>query len=163
MAEPEPGRSDLADLRNERTFPSFADCPEREISLDFYHVIDDKFLQPKYHWCLLAEITQVEKSFGPDILILKDRAGVELPMLLSIRRKYYDVRTRLEDGGYKRLHFRVGRCIAILYPIRHDFLSGDVGLRLAVESWAKVSSDNTKLGHADISGDSMFAGEVART
>lgn len=144
MAKPELGRGDMADFRNEHTFPNFANCPGREVDLNFYDVIDDNVLKPKYHWCLLAEIVRVKVTAGPDVLILRDKTGLELPMLLSIPQRYYDVETIPEKADNTKHRFRAGKCVAILYPIQHNFLSGDVGIRLAVESWAKVGSHHVE-------------------
>jgi len=144
MAQAEPTESNVADLRNERNFPTFANCPEREVDLKFFDVIDDEILKPKYHWCLLAEVTQVNLTKESDVVILRDKAGHRLPMLLSIPDKCYDLKDISEEAENLKHRFRAGKCVVILYPIRHNFLSGDVGIRLAIESWAKVSSHHVK-------------------
>lgn len=156
--------SDVADLRNERTFPKFGDCPEREVNLGFYDVIGDDFLKPKRHWCLLAEITEIETSFHVTLMI-RDKAGVELPMFVFVHGRHGDIWTGPEDPNRNKEQFRVGHCVAILYPHRQDFLGGVVGIRHEVEGWAKVGTKEitrTK-EHADIVGDSVLDGGLTRS
>jgi hypothetical protein len=152
----------LANLRNQRIFPVFADCPEQEVNLDFYDVIDGDFLKPKRHWCLLAEITKIDIAFRVT-LTLRDKAGVELPMFVLIQDRHGNVWTRPGDLNKNKEQYRVGHCVAILYPHRQDFLDEVVGIRHDVESWAKVSVENftgTK-EHADIAGDPVLDGGLA--
>lgn len=164
IARPRSSMSDLTNLRNERTFPTFADCPEREVNLDFYHVIDSNFLKPKRHWCLLAEITEIETSLRVKLMI-RDKAGVELPMFVFVEGSYGDIWIRPGDSHRNKEHFRVGHCVAILYPHRQDFLGGMVGIQHDVESWAKVSTKRITgvMGHTDIAGDSVLDGGLAHS
>jgi hypothetical protein len=155
---------DLANLRNERTFPLFADCPEREVNLDFYDVIDGDFLKPKRHWCLLAEITEIETSLRITAVI-RDKAGVELPMFVFVHGRHGDIWSRPEDLNQIKEHFRVGHCVALLYPHRQDFLGGVVGIRYEVESWAKVSAERCPRAkeYANIAGYPVLHGGLARS
>jgi hypothetical protein len=131
---------DLANLRNERTFPIFADCPEREVNLDFYDEIDGGFLKPKRHWCLLAEIIEINTA-SRATLMLKDKAGMELPMFVVIRGRHGGIWSRPENLNGDKEQLRVGYCVAILYPHRQDFLGDVVGIRCEVEGWAKVITE----------------------
>lgn len=117
------------------------------ISLDFYDVIHGDFLKPKRHWRLLAEITEIQKSLQITLMI-RDKAGVQLPMFVSVDARPGDIWTRPD---------RVGHRVAMLYPHQQDFPGGVVGIRHEVESWVKVSTEKItgKKEHADITGDSV--------
>lgn len=95
-------------------------CPdENDIALDFYAPVNH-ILRPKRHWCLPAEITDVEYYCIRMRLVTKDKSGEKFPIAF-----YLD-----EDGaelGWSR--FPMGRTIAILYPHQHGFLDLTVGIR----------------------------------
>ena len=120
---------EYANLRDERIFPTFTLCPdENDIAFDFYTPIVH-ILRPKRHWCLLAEITDVE-HFIRMRLVTKDKSGEEFPIA------FY-----LDEGGagLDWTRFQVGRTIAILYPHQHGFLDLTVGIRQEAASCVKVS------------------------
>jgi hypothetical protein len=123
------------DLRNPHAFPSFAACPARKsIDPSYYEVIDGNVLRPKRHWCLLAEVTQTSEFIRPRLL-LRDKAGHEMWMGVYVRN---DVGGEDEEWNWKKQGFKTGQCVAVLYPLRHGFLDGKVGVKLEVESYIKV-------------------------
>lgn len=124
--------SEYTNFRDGRFFPTFRLCPdEDDIALDFY-VPGGHFLKPKFHWCLLAEITHVE-DFLRLRLIVKDKSGTQFPIAFHLE----------TDEDPEPHRFRVGDTIAILYPHQHSFLDMTVGIRQEVASGVKVSTSTT--------------------
>ena len=106
------------DLQDSRKFPPFELCPcEDSIEIDFYDMVDNHFLVPKHHWCLLAEIQHVE-YFIRLRLIVRDKSGHNFPIA------FY-----LDDEDVDSSQFRVGYTVAILYPHQHGFLDMTTGIR----------------------------------
>ena len=63
-------------LRANTPFPDFIDCPsEYDIGYhNHYDLVNGGNLQPNHHWCLLAQIEEVERFFRLR-LIVRDRGG----------------------------------------------------------------------------------------
>lgn len=101
-------------------FPTFEECPhENYPDLEFYELKDGYYLSPKRHWCLVAEIVEIE-FFIRLRLWVKDRAGHEFPVSFYIE----------DDQRWLDLtQFRKGRTIAILYAEQHYFLDTTIGIR----------------------------------
>ncbi|KAL5400700.1 hypothetical protein PMIN03_012148 [Paraphaeosphaeria minitans] len=101
-------------------FPAFEECPhENDADLDYYELKDGFFLFPKRHWCLVAEIVEIE-FFIRLRLWVKDRTGHEFPVLFYIE----DDQCWLDPT-----RFRKGQTIAILYAEQHYFFDTTVGIR----------------------------------
>ncbi len=116
------------DLRNTYHFPSFNACPEFEdMDFNYYHTLGGDFYRPNRHWCLLAEITQVE-NFIRLRLLVKDRGGSTFPIA------FY-----LNGQGPDPSQFKLGHTVAILYAHRHGFLDTTVGIRQEERSTFQVS------------------------
>jgi hypothetical protein len=113
---------------DERYFPTFDECPQEHYpDLDFYTVKAGGILFPTRHWCLLAEISEVE-YFIRLRLWVKDRAGKEIPLAFYI-----------EDERCLDLNqFQKGRTVAILYAEQHPFLDMTVGIRQESTSTIEV-------------------------
>ncbi|KAI9705313.1 MAG: hypothetical protein M1820_005143 [Bogoriella megaspora] len=109
----------LANLRDTRSFPAFADCPdENDIRLDYYRTTDGFMFNPSRHWCLLGEVTD-KLLFLRLRLWLKDRDGGQVPMHFH-----------LEDGDSAQFqHAKEGDTVAVLYAHRHGFTDFSVGIR----------------------------------
>jgi len=119
---------EYANLRDERIFPTFTLCPdENDIAFDFYTPVNH-VLRPNRHWCLLAEITNVE-YFIRIRIITRDKSGEEFPIAF-----YLD-----DDAELDRSRFQVGRTVAILYPHQHGFLDMTTGIRQEEAGCVKVS------------------------
>ncbi|KAL5409510.1 hypothetical protein PMIN04_011019 [Paraphaeosphaeria minitans] len=93
-------------------FPTFEECPnENYPDLDFYELKAGFALVPKRHWCLVAEIADIE-FFVRLRLWVKDRTGHEFPVSFYIE----------DDQRWLDLtRFRKGQTIAILYAEQHFF------------------------------------------
>ncbi|PGH23575.1 hypothetical protein AJ80_02355 [Polytolypa hystricis UAMH7299] len=69
----------LANLRDARHFPNYASCPEHTwVDRDFYSPCNEReeFFRPNRHWCLTAQVVEVNKVRGAPIrAALKDKAG----------------------------------------------------------------------------------------
>ena len=75
---------ELVDLRDERIFPVFANCPKRDVDQRFYDELDNGVLKPKHHWCLLAEIlnaTKIHKHHEGEKLKCNTCGKSEKPLL----------------------------------------------------------------------------------
>lgn len=106
-------------LRNRRSFPTYASCPdENEVNTTYYGSNDGFVYEPKRHWCLFAEIMEVETFLRPR-LVVRDRSGQKFIVAF-----YLDNNVTFDPTGYQR-----GNTIAILYPDQHQFLDSTVGIR----------------------------------
>jgi hypothetical protein len=120
-----------ANLRNDKLFPSFDNCPdENDIDLDYYNQGNDGVFYPSRHWCLVGEITEVSFFIRPR-LILKDKAGAEI--ILSFYLDNEEAMTLDHD------RLKQGHTVAVMYPQRHCFLDMSVGLRIEVANTVEVS------------------------
>ncbi|KAI9768645.1 MAG: hypothetical protein M1839_004005 [Geoglossum umbratile] len=128
-------------LRDERIFPAFLRCPhESSINPEFFRRAGGFLFQPRRHWCLLAEITEVA-YFIRLRLSVADKSGVVFPIAFHL------------DGGDEDLDldsFREGHTIAILYARQHDFLDLTLGIRQEFRGGVKVGTKYRRLiYHAD--------------
>jgi hypothetical protein len=113
-----------------RYFPTFDECPDENYpDVDFYSLKYGHLLVPTRHWCLLAEITDVEYFFRLR-LWTKDRSGKEFPISF-----YIEDNDRVLDLD----RFQKGRTVAILYAEQHGFLDMTVGIRQESTSTIEVS------------------------
>ena len=113
-------QSKMTSPTDPRYFPSFDECPHELVpNFEFYAVERGNFLQPKRHWCLLAEIVDVE-IFIRLRLWVKDRTENVFPISFYI-----------EDDSRKLdlSRFQKGRTVAILHAEQHNFLDMTVGIR----------------------------------
>ena len=123
--------SKCANLRDERTFPTFKSCPDdSDIDLNLYTTADGFSFRPKRHWCLLAEITGVSYIIRPR-LTAKDNSGVEFPIAFYLEG---------DSTALDLSSLRKGYTIAILYPQQHGFLDQTVGIRQEEIGGFKVSA-----------------------
>jgi hypothetical protein len=121
--------AEYTDLRNASTFPTFAICPsENDIDLDFYTEPENGFFRPSRHWCLLAEIIDIEHFFRLR-LIVKDKLGRLFPVAFYTE----GAGSELEPSMLKK-----GYTIAILYPHKHGFMDFSMGIRQEDISTVKV-------------------------
>ncbi|KAL2003085.1 hypothetical protein VTN02DRAFT_5029 [Thermoascus thermophilus] len=120
----------LANLRDLDVFPTFADLPhENDIDLAFFRTSIGFTYTPKKHWCLLAEITDVE-FFVRLRLIVRDMAGREVPVAF-----YTDGKGReIPQSQLQR-----GHTVAILYAEQHGFLDFTIGIRLEESNAFKIT------------------------
>lgn len=69
---------------DEHNFPNFDECPnEYYPDMGFYTLKSGNYLVPTRHWCLLAEIVEME-YFLRLRLWVKDRSGKEFPISFYI-------------------------------------------------------------------------------
>lgn len=122
-------------LRDNLTFPNWADCPLGEGVDDqwenYYAGFETGMLSVKRHWCFIGEILQFSTFSGPRVVV-RDKAGRQIVVA------YY-----FDTGERPRLDFREfvpGRTIAILYPERHQFMDGTVGIRIEESGTTQVRS-----------------------
>jgi|SRR5690242_14642034 len=114
---------------DKRYFPTFEECPnEYDPEGEFYVLNPGSLLVPTRHWCLLAEITQVEYFFRLRLWV-KDRSGHEFPIAF-----YIEEEERCLDPS----RFQKGRTVAILYAEQHGFLDMSVGIRQETMSTVEV-------------------------
>lgn len=114
---------------DERYFPIFDECPnENYPDMQFYTLQSGYLLVPTRHWCLLAEITEVEYFFRLR-LWAKDRSGKEFPISFYIEE---------DERSLDLNQFQKGRTVAILYAEQHGFLDMTVGIRQESTSTIEV-------------------------
>ncbi len=125
--------SKYADLRDDFMFPCFEALPcENELDLSFYESTDDTFYHPSKHWCLFAEIVEIETFFLRMRLIVKDKTGHMLPVA------FYTPGRGLGEELDPRF-VQKGFTVAILYAEQHGFLDMTVGIRVKSRTAVKVS------------------------
>ncbi|KAJ7232176.1 hypothetical protein B0H12DRAFT_1029116 [Mycena haematopus] len=108
------------DLRNPKSFPSFAECAP--IELYDRRDWDNTLLPPPRHWCYLGEI--VERVI-PNVFTVQDKAGRETDLSSN-----FDLEAQF--------NVKVGYTIAILYAERKYFSFGDYGLRLDHAKFVRI-------------------------
>ncbi|KAI9163965.1 SET domain-containing protein [Paramyrothecium foliicola] len=114
--------SKYADLRDESMFPSFESLPwENDLDLDYYNTHDGITYSPTKHWCLLAEIVDIEEFIRLRLLV-RDKAGHEVIVAFYTDGRGTELRSQ---SPLKR-----GHTIAILYPQQHGFLDMTIGIRV---------------------------------
>src|SRR6266702_81682 len=81
-------------LRYEKAFPSFRECPhENDIPYAYYREREAGVYAPIRHWCFLGEITY-RMVFNRLCLRVKDRRGDEVPANFTL------IHTHLEDSSH---------------------------------------------------------------
>jgi hypothetical protein len=66
---------EIADLRNEKYFPSFSQLPKaKTLDVVFYTSKDNTNYVPAQHWCLIAEIMDIQTRLHLKLTV-KDAAG----------------------------------------------------------------------------------------
>ncbi len=111
-------------------FPSFSWCPpEDDIDERYYNTGNGYSYGPYRHWCLLAEVVQVE-SFIRLRLNVRDWKGEEFFVAF-----YPEESTEQPPAG----QFKIGHTVAILYPHQHQFLDGSLGIRQELSKSIQVS------------------------
>jgi hypothetical protein len=114
---------------DERYFPTFDKCPnENYPDTEFYTLKSGYILVPTRHWCLLAEITDVD-CFLRMRLWVKDRSGKEFPISFYIEN---------DERSFDFNRFKKGKTVAILYAEQHGFLDLTVGIRQESTSTIEV-------------------------
>lgn len=105
----------FANLRDRESFPGFTDLPDKPSFLHYGMAAE----RPQRHWCFFAEI--VEKNFLFRMLLnLRDVDGKQIPLFF-----YTDGRGRELPPA----QVQQGYTVAILYPRRHYFQAGEIGIR----------------------------------
>lgn len=112
-----------SNLRDRLTFPTFGDSPH-----EFEY--DERYYTPpppgsyigslSRHWCLLGEVLSVAMRDGKLSLGVQDMAGRTVRLVC-----------RSKDGGKQFMDdgsCKAGRTVAVLYPLKHIFGDGDMGL-----------------------------------
>ncbi|KAI9440623.1 hypothetical protein H4582DRAFT_1811746 [Lactarius indigo] len=108
--------STSTNLRDEKAFPSFRECPyEHDIPYAYYREREEGVYAPIRHWCYLGEITE-NVVFTRLCLTVKDRRGDKV--ITSFYLDSHQSRTNK------------GNTIAILYAQQHGFADGSVGFRI---------------------------------
>lgn len=110
-----PNRS--GNLRNRNTFPSFHALPSE----------GDLFEHPRRHWCFLSEIKDLS-WFVRLRLDVRDHAGVSVPVF------FYSP----DRGGAIVEDVKKGYTLAVFYAEQHQFMDGQLGLRVDDETSVKV-------------------------
>ncbi|KAJ7328727.1 hypothetical protein DFH08DRAFT_751302, partial [Mycena albidolilacea] len=111
------------DLRNPKSFPSYANCAPVELydSRDW----NNEPIPPPRHWCYLGEIVEHVTSPIRNVLEVRDKAGED---------------THLSSNFNLEAQFdvKVGSTIAILYAEMKYFSFGIYGLRLDHAKFVKI-------------------------
>ena len=124
-------------LRDEKAFPSFSQCPhENDIPYAYYRERGDGAYAPIRHWCFLGEISD-RLVFNRLCLWVKDRKGEALtPANFHLESRTFG-RTFTPGMSNFPVHRNVpepltnkGNTIAILYAQQHNFMDGSVGFRI---------------------------------
>ncbi|KAF2491422.1 SET domain-containing protein [Lophium mytilinum] len=116
----ETAQGQLADLRDRETFPCFDDLPdEQDLDTDYFECRDMANRRPVRHWCFLAEI-QDFNSFIRLQMTVKDVDGATLPLFFHTNRRGDELPQSQIQKGYT---------VAILYAVRHAFMSCEPGIR----------------------------------
>jgi hypothetical protein len=120
---------------DKRYFPTFDECPDENYpDIDYYTLKNGYILTPTRHWCLLAEIIEVDYFFRLRLWV-KDRSGKEFPLSFHIEDD-----TRWLDMS----RFQKGRTVAIMYAEQHSFLDMTIGIRQETTSTIEVISSPSK-------------------
>jgi hypothetical protein len=100
-----------ANLRDRVSFPKVLDLPHyQSYDPEHYKHVSGQVIEPRRHWCLLAEILKVYKGF---------------PLTLMARSPYnqeaFDIVFRTHDSGasFVTLDLKKGRTVAIMYARKH--------------------------------------------
>lgn len=102
------------DVRLRKCFPYFKDLPH-ETKLDYnYH-------GKKLHWLLLAEVVADISLVRPGF-VLRDKSGATFSI------HFYPERTEQLTNFAKKI--KKGSTLAILYAENHQFMDGQVGIRV---------------------------------
>lgn len=116
--------SDLTGIHDERYFPSFASCPnDSDLDPVFYATPDNFRYGPKHHWCLLAEIVDVE-VFIRLRLNVRDKTGKVFRVMFYLEDPDQD--SRMPNNAEQ---YRPGHTITIMYAHQHLFLDCSIGIR----------------------------------
>lgn len=106
-------------------FPTFTSLPDDSvIDLGCYGEENNGIYGPVKHWCLLAEI--VERTGLPFLRPMfkaKDKAGEEFMVAM-----YLDNDVALPEFWHK--YCKPGNVVAIMYACSHNFIDGQIGIRL---------------------------------
>ncbi|KAJ7200586.1 hypothetical protein GGX14DRAFT_400583 [Mycena pura] len=111
------------DLRNPKSFPSFAECAP--IELYDRRDWDNKPLPPPRHWCYLGQIVKHITAPIRNLLTVKDKAGKQTELSTK-----FDLEAEFD--------VKVGSTIAILYAERKYLSFGVYGLRLDEAKFVKI-------------------------
>ncbi|KAF5021929.1 hypothetical protein F66182_6032 [Fusarium sp. NRRL 66182] len=126
----------LADLRNEDSFPSFQNLPwDTELDLGFYASTDGFYYRPRKNWAFLGEIVHIT-SFIRLRIIVKDRHDHQLLIAFYTDTRGHEIQPSMLKLGYT---------VAVLYPNQHGFLDLTVGLRHEDQGALKVSNGDELL------------------
>ncbi|KAJ7733139.1 hypothetical protein B0H16DRAFT_1328340 [Mycena metata] len=111
------------DLRNPKSFPSYAECSPFEL----YDRRDwnNKLLPPPRHWAFLAEIVEHMAVPIRNILTVKDKEGESIQLNTN-----FDLEAQFD--------VKVGSTIAILYAEKKYLSLGVYGLRLDHAKFVKI-------------------------
>ncbi|KAJ7763581.1 hypothetical protein DFH07DRAFT_812512 [Mycena maculata] len=114
------------DFQNELHYPDFDGLP-------FEYCQDTRYYSengvPTTHWCFLSEI-QTNVPFFPNQFYVKDKNGSEylVAFHLKDRARYPAVGVKCKDG----------HTMCIMYPQKHLFLDGQLGVRVENERTVKI-------------------------
>ena len=131
-------------LRDEKAFPSFEECPhENDIPYVYYREREPGLYAPIRHWCFLGEITDI-LVFNRLCLWVKDRRGDTVPANFHLDPPQIG---RVFTPGMSNfpVHRNVpksltdkGNTIAILYGQQHNFMDGSIGFRIEDADFVQV-------------------------
>ncbi|KAH7880054.1 uncharacterized protein C8R40DRAFT_1202258, partial [Lentinula edodes] len=119
-------------------FPTFLDLPHDHYFTDsecsYYAVSKDSTdmctVRPSRHWCLLAEIVAVQSWPLRPMYLVKDTTGQTF-----LAAFHYNDRTLFSEVWKKGL---VGSTICVMYANFHQFVDGQVGVRLEEPESVKI-------------------------
>ncbi|KAH9169886.1 hypothetical protein EDB89DRAFT_1854028 [Lactarius sanguifluus] len=119
-------------LRDEKAFPSFRECPyEDDIPYAYYREREEGVYAPIRHWCYLGEITE-SVVFTRLCLTVKDKRGDNVTTSFYLdSHQHRGAFTTFTPGmsNFPPLTNK-GNTIAILYAQQHGFADGSVGFRI---------------------------------
>ncbi|KAI1739551.1 heterokaryon incompatibility protein-domain-containing protein [Xylaria scruposa] len=110
----------LGNLRRRATFPGFIDLPDRNsIDPEFYRISNTGSYRPRRHWCFLGEIVDFATLIRLQMEI-KDVDGTTIPLFFYTDNRGSELAPAQVQKGYT---------VAILYAMRHQFMSSELGIR----------------------------------
>ncbi|KAF7978661.1 hypothetical protein HWV62_45184 [Athelia sp. TMB] len=111
----------LSNLRNNTTFPPFANLPHEDNEDDRYFADSSKSPPtPKCHWCFFGEITSSVIYRNRLRLAVKDEVGTLFPVHFYTN----------DRGVGQKAQCRKGDTFVALYAMQHNFSDGTVGIRV---------------------------------
>ncbi|KAF9442706.1 hypothetical protein P691DRAFT_810223 [Macrolepiota fuliginosa MF-IS2] len=133
------------DFKDKKLFPPFIRLPyDNDYNVEFYEANRAGILQPRRHWCFLAEVTECISWIRP-AYFAKDVNGDKIFIAFHTDDRSPEILRECQ----------VGDTFAIMYANSHAFMDGKVGIRVEHD-------DSVKLFHCDLKA-ALEIGDILNT